>query len=269
MAGATWREFLTRLLESEEYRTQTRFLPPGYELTSHVNGFPFRFRTADREMGARMALGLYEPSVTRALRRLARSCKSLVDCGANTGFITCTFLSAAGPDARVTAFEPMPECAEMFRKNVALNDLVERVTLIEAACGDVAGEIRMSSVSNMMVGAQHGDPAATVRPVVKLDEVVKGKVDIVKLDIEGAEPQAIRGMTNLLYECRPILVTELNDYWLRRVGNSSARDYLAQLEELGYRVMSAESWAAGKPRPVHLRDDDPLFVTDAVAEPVR
>ena len=58
---STWREFINGLLNSKEFSNRLDFLPDGKRLMSESNGFRFWFDTMDREMGAKMAAGDYEP----------------------------------------------------------------------------------------------------------------------------------------------------------------------------------------------------------------
>ena len=65
----TAREFLFHLLASPEFRSAKPNLPAGFEMESDENGFIFRFRTDDPEMGVRMGLGIYEPDVVAVFRK--------------------------------------------------------------------------------------------------------------------------------------------------------------------------------------------------------
>lgn len=82
----TWREFLIKLLQSEEFSKRLDFLPGGLELMTENNGFRFWFNSADREMGAKMATGQYEPKVVHFLKNYLQSGMTCLDIGAQTGF---------------------------------------------------------------------------------------------------------------------------------------------------------------------------------------
>lgn len=104
--------------------------------------------------------------------------------------------------------------------------------------------------------------------LIPLDDVIDEKVDLIKLDIEGAEPMALEGMKRVLSESRPILITELNEYWLRAVSQSNSREYVSQIESAGYRVVTAASHARNERKPLVLPANvDPLFVTEVVCLP--
>jgi FkbM family methyltransferase len=259
------RDVLSTILLSPEYSRQPRFLPPGHELVSDVNGFLFRFRTGDRDMGVPMAFGDYEPHIVDIIRKHAVRSSCMIDCGAHTGFLSCHYLSAAPVASRVIAIEPSPENARLLRANLTANGFLSRGEVHECACGAAAGETSMGSVGTMLVGGA-GEARVTV-PVVSLDEIVRGPVDLVKLDVEGAEPQVWSGMRRILEESRPLVLVEANDYWLRRVSNVSAQDLVDLVESSGYRVVGAAGFSRGEEVPVVLDPDDPLFVTDLVAIP--
>lgn len=85
----TWREFLNSLLDSEEFAGRLDFLPAGLRLMSKVNDFSFWFDSLDREMGARMAAGIYEPETCSTVRKLVQPGMICLDICAQTGFYTC------------------------------------------------------------------------------------------------------------------------------------------------------------------------------------
>ena len=71
---------------------------------------------------------------------------------------------------------------------------------------------------------------------VRLDEVVHGPVDLIKLDVEGHEPAALEGMRRLIARSHPVIVSECNEYLLESCSNTSGRDYIALLNSYGYDV---------------------------------
>ena len=74
-------------------------------------------------------------------------------------------------------------------------------------------------------------------PVVALDRLdIQRPVRFIKMDVEGAEPQVVRGAERILREDRPIILSELHPVQLERASGVIARDFLAQLRALGYRA---------------------------------
>ncbi len=120
----------------------------------------------------------------------------IIDCGANIG-VTTIFLKWLYPDARITAFEPSPVAVAALRKNIALNKL-QNVEVIEAAAtGDVGsitfweqtakpgGSTAMRDVFDSKSKTAKFDEV-TVRGV-RLSAYITGDVDLLKMDVEGAE----------------------------------------------------------------------------------
>jgi FkbM family methyltransferase len=240
----TYREFLTHLLGSAEFRQSRGYIPGGYMLMAESDGFRFWFRTADREMGVAMGLGLYEPTSVALVKRLVRPGMRCLDIGAQTGFYTCLMASRTGSEGSVTAIEPMPQSFELLTRNVHENGYQDRVKLHPIGASDADGSLTVSAVSNMFVVAQVDGAQRVEIPSRRLQSLLAGPLDVVKIDIEGHEPAALRGMQDLLREFHPVIVTEANEYWLRRGSGCSSDDYVAFLAELGYDVYVEEDLSA-------------------------
>jgi FkbM family methyltransferase len=236
----TYREFLTSLLDSQEFYQTGGFLPPHAVLMAEVEGFRFWFDTSDREMGVRMALGIFEPRVVQLLKRLLRPGMTCIDAGAQTGFYTCLMASHVGPTGTVYAFEALPASYNLLAKNVRENNFGARVRPYQKAVSAAATSIDGSLVSNMWVaGRVAGTPTARVESV-RAEEIVTEHVDLIKIDVEGHEPAAIAGMRSLLRRDRPIIISEVNEYWLRTCSHSSAEEYLALLRSLDYDIFNVD-----------------------------
>jgi FkbM family methyltransferase len=123
----------------------------------------------------------------------------------------------------VYAFEARPENAAVLRQNVALNQLEERVIVEACAVHDgSAGSVMLAQgltsfehavVAPARMALANERPLLEV-PAVALDEYFHGQncLDFVKMDIEGAEQWAIKGMARILREVRPTCLIELHGY---------------------------------------------------------
>lgn len=163
---------------------------------------------------------------------------TVLEGGAHLGFLTVHAARAVGPDGRVIAFEPNPDIHAVLRDNLAVNGVAERVEIVPKALGDAPGRARFyvrEDTSSLL------DLALDARPVevevVRADEAVAGPVDVVKLDVEGSEPAALRGMEGLLASPRSpgALFVECFPDLLEAAGSSSD-ELVALLEGHGYRV---------------------------------
>ncbi len=130
------------------------------------------------------------------------------DVGANIGAFTVLAAGVAG--AEVTAFEPSPDTFRMLERNVRLNGLGDRVTLLNVAVGQNAGEIQFTSglgTENCVAGgAGSSEPGGNFIRVkaTTLDEASARVVpNLLKVDVEGFETEVFAGAAQLLKQPQP------------------------------------------------------------------
>jgi len=204
-------------------------------------------------------LGMYEPELQRALRDWVKAGAVMFDVGANIGYVSLLLARAGGENGRVTAFEALPANVARTRRNLALNGMGERVSVVHAAVIDRAGTARFlvhpSNAMGKAVGSAGRDIAdAYVQeievPGVALDDfayTAQGVVpQVIKMDIEGGEVLAIGGMERLLAEARPLLLVELH-------GQAAAAAVWESLQRHDYAV---RRMTEGYPRVEALSDLD-------------
>lgn len=181
----------------------------------------------------------FDDPVLDVLATLAVGARTIVDVGANVGLYALVMARAAGPAARVHAFEPFPETIAVLRAQLALN----ADTQVEAhavALGEVE-ETRRIFVStaadagkSTLVAAREGlaDAGLAVQ-VSTLDAfaAARGPLDLVKIDVEGHEPATMRGARATLARDRPDLVLELSPEWWPADETGAV---FAELDALGY-----------------------------------
>lgn len=167
-------------------------------------------------------LGTYEPELAEAARTFLKPGMTVYDVGANIGYVSLLLAHHVRPNGKVFAFEALPANAERIRRNLALNALESRITLIEAAVADQGGEISFFVHESVGMGKAAGSAGrreeryqAEIRvPALSLDEFVYEQghpaPDAVKMDIEGGEVLALPGMKRILAEHHPILFIELH-----------------------------------------------------------
>jgi FkbM family methyltransferase len=128
----------------------------------------------------------------------------ILDCGSNIG-ISILYFKSKYPGSRILGFEPVPECFAILTKNIEQNDL-ENVQVTNAALSDSDGQVCL------FVGADHDLRGASINrswggqttedhifvKSVRLSKYINGRVDFLKLDIEGAEEIVIPEIRNKL-----------------------------------------------------------------------
>lgn len=141
----------------------------------------------------------------------------VLDIGANVGVYTAALSALVGPKGRVFAVEPMVETFHLLAFNARLFRF-PNVTLLNAAASDAAGLVGMETPTSASglpdIYLSHLAPTATDNTVycLPMDALpLPGKVSFVKIDVEGHELQALKGMKNLLEKHRPVLVIEGED----------------------------------------------------------
>jgi FkbM family methyltransferase len=174
--------------------------------------------------------GVWEADVMKLLARFLRPGSLFVDVGANVGYHA---VFAAQLGAHVVAVEPVPWTLELLRANVWRHSA--DVEVVDAAASDAPGTVRIAHDAAHRSGAQIGTDGIEVR-TAQLDSLVpEGEVDVLKIDVEGAEPLVLRGAAAILTRS-PVLaaVVEFRDE--PHVGGESPEEVLAFYESLGFEL---------------------------------
>lgn len=193
---------------------------PGTSTALSVRGDP----DDESVIGLIRRTGTYAPHVLRFLGSIIGRDWTSLDVGANVG-IVALFLGRSSPAGVVHAFEPVPETYRYLVENIEANS-ASNVSAHEVAISDHRGDVVMHYPRTFAGGSFSAttpvnEPMATrLVPTWTLDEwlTTKGveRVDLVKMDIEGAELAAIEGARELLSRRGPDLLVELNPVVLRR-----------------------------------------------------
>ncbi len=155
--------------------------------------------------------GYWEYWLTSFIWRNVKPGQVALDLGANHGYYAILFADLVGAAGRVHAFEPNPRMVELLRDNVAVNGFWHAIAVHAAAAGDqdTADQPLLVPVYDpknaRMIPAGHANPDALDDrhelhrvPMVTLDSAVAGPAHFVKIDIEGGEDAAWRGMQGLI-----------------------------------------------------------------------
>jgi FkbM family methyltransferase len=231
-------------------------LPRGYHAYPARGGRIYLDVRESQAMLAR-ALWTYEVPKSRALAAAVRPGAVVVDIGGNKGDFSLLAAKAAGDDGRVLCFEPEPENVEWIRRSVEKNRY-RSIEVVPVALSDADGEatLHLSSFS----GWHSLAPSSAARsvgeitvPTRRLDAVLAergiGAVDVVKIDVEGAEEHVLAGAGDVLAGRNPItMFLDLHPPLVDPLKIAS------QLESWGFEIR----------RPAH--PDRPLTVTPTTSE---
>lgn len=185
--------------------------------------------------------GLLELSVQEAMKRLLGPGDVFYDVGANVGFFALAGARLVGRTGAVYAFEPVPENAAAIRASAELNGLAH-VEVVETAVGRATGRERLLLVedlswSRLESQGWHSRTRETLDiEIVAIDDLVAdGRLrppQLVKIDVEGGEIDALMGMRKTIEQHRPPIVCELHD---------TAAEFVETMDELGYATSNLEA----------------------------
>lgn len=152
-------------------------------------------------------LGSYEMNKRLAFEKMIQPGYVVYDIGANVGYFTLLAAVLTGEKGQVYAFEPLPRNVEFLKKHISLNNL-SNVEVIQAAVSDRSGEALFEFGASTAMG--HLSETGDLRiKLVSLDRMIANgdliTPDVIKIDVEGAEYDVLRGAKNLIETSHPIL----------------------------------------------------------------
>lgn len=191
----------------------------------------YRFRAASAvEIFRTLDYGA-EPISLAALLFLLRKEDVVWDIGASVGLVT---VHAAARTHRVVAVEPDPATFGRMCANVALNGLASKVSPLQLALSDREGTLELATdgldgmapvLGSAGLGRHGGRVAVRVETLDRLVEAGESRPTVIKIDVEGAEMQVLKGARGILETApRPrVLFVELHPQFLPNFGSSSAQ----------------------------------------------
>ncbi|MEY2720019.1 MAG: hypothetical protein RLZZ273_1385 [Bacteroidota bacterium] len=215
--------------------------------------------------------GDYELPTIRFLRSVLRPGSVCLDVGAQMGYLTLAMATSADRQTVVHSFEPELNNAERFRENIKLNDLTN-VTLHQTAVSTVDGMLKLYLSNDRNAGTHstvyiesNVSTEFVEIPSVRLDSFVNThrltSIDMIKIDVEGAEIDVINGAINVLIEHKPIIITELSDR-LQQARGQTCREFKELMLDYGYQAYSINDNGTLQPCPLQAQhvNDNIVFV---------
>ncbi|MDD5146008.1 MAG: FkbM family methyltransferase [Candidatus Pacebacteria bacterium] len=204
-----------------------------------------------------------ERALIDIMRREVKKGDIVVDLGANIGFYTLFLADLVGPNGKVFAFEASPETFSILKKNIEANNC-ENVVLEKKCIADKGGFEKFfiyndlgshfSSLSGDLYKAEKKIVSVEVT-TISLDEYFKNnpsRIDLIKMDIEGAENLALEGMKNIILKNKNVkIITEYAPIALKKVSGVRPEQYLINLKELGFNLSEIDNETL---KPVNLKE---------------
>jgi FkbM family methyltransferase len=254
--------WLERKLDSQAMRNlepvmiRAGLLRPGWV---RVRG-GFRMELDPRDLVPLLLLrdGEWQPEVWEALAPGLPKGGVFLDVGAHIGYFSLKAAKEVGPAGRVVSFEPNPETAARLRRNVAANALTQ-VTVQEIAATGEEQELEFFAAPTVNTGASslvehNAEYSADAAPRNfrvrgrRIDNVVRelnlGRVDVMKIDVEGAELLVLRGAEETLRRHHPRIVMETVPHHLQEFG-TTPEEVAKFLRGAGYTIGGPVTGAPG------------------------
>lgn len=200
-----------------------RLNPGDVTIRHHWTGDPMRLHSF-RHKGYWFHGRRREADVLSMLQRLVRPGDRVIDAGGHIGYFSVFFARLVGPGGAVHVFEPSPNNLPYLRQNTHL--LANTVIHTQAVSSHAGREVlfmddltgQNSSLGSVYYGLQANAEKAHTKvliseaevEVIRLDDLSIDRVDVIKIDIEGGELNALRGAQRMLSQEHPLLMVEIS-----------------------------------------------------------
>jgi FkbM family methyltransferase len=220
-------------------------IPVWYQVEPHI-----KMQLDPEDMVSRVILesGEWEPGSWKLMAEHLAPGGTFVDVGAQIGYYSLKAGPVVGASGHVIAVEPNPETISKLRGNIAASG-ASMIAVAPVACSDSeamldlfaapeanTGETSLSKANASQTGAVAQAYRVRARP---LDDIVReaglSRVDVIKIDVEGAEYLVLKGGQQTLDRFHPMVLVEVVERQLRAMGTSSA-ELTALLSAHGYRA---------------------------------
>jgi len=182
-----------------------------------------RARLADRDfiVAYEARSGHHNDEDLQMLAECAQGKKCIFDIGANVGITALVMSSRMSPDGRLFAFDASEACCLVVRENALLNSLGQMIQVVNAVVSDASGNAVLFNWDFVSGNASAKTPALSGRQLpfykatLTIDDFVtsaQAAPDFIKIDVEGAEIEVLRGMTHVLSRNRPVVWVEVHSW---------------------------------------------------------
>lgn len=206
-------------------------VPPAKQIVTLNGGIRMELELNEYLQSQLYLFGTFEPSTVKALKRLLRSGDVALDIGGNVGYIALEMAKRVGRSGKIFAFEPDSKNFALLKRNIELNPDCD-IEPLPLAVSDSSAPIRLykstvdfnDSAHSTLPSEKHSSEFVEI-PTTTIDEFVSSRglktINAIKIDIEGAEMSAFKGMTKTLANHRPIVLAELCAEHQARAGYST------------------------------------------------
>ena len=200
----------------------------GKGLNAHVSGFRVKLPTRYfRYFPIR-----YEMNVLNFFNNYVKEGMVVIDAGAHIGLHSAILAQKTGPTGKVIAFEPTPDTFELLKKTIAINGIQGTVIPMQQALAAEKGKATfyVSTVPATNSNSLSDNKRANVNEkaievdITTIDDLVSeqslSRVDLIKIDVEGAEYSLLKGATATLTKFHPRISLDVHPIPIKNFGDS-------------------------------------------------
>ncbi len=178
--------------------------------------------------------GYFEPEIKETFKKYVKEGDTVVDIGAHIGYHTLTLAKLVGEKGKVYAFEPCPEIFELLKKNVNVN-CYKNVILINKAVSNSTGKQRFyvdKTGRNSLINSTSIKMTQAIEvDTIGLDDL-NIKPNLIKMDVEGGEIKALKGMNNTIKKNQFVLITEYAPFYFE-----DPTELINTIKEVGFKTI--------------------------------
>ena len=208
-------------------------------------GFEIYVNLKDPLIGNPISQGIvYEKNVSNTFTKYLKKDMTILDIGANIGWYSLLTAHSLQDECKIYAFEPFSFNSKLLLASKLTNKF-KSISLIQSAVGDKTGTVcfgatgsngQCQEVSNDIKTILNSDTVNMIR----IDDIINEKIDLIKIDIEGAEYKALIGSMKTLKESLPIIFSEFTPTAMPSVSGVEWNEYLNLMINLGYKIKIIE-----------------------------
>jgi FkbM family methyltransferase len=246
-----WNRNISRLVAAYPFRrvqTRLRAITSPWLVAQIQSGVWLRVSGVVEAEWGFLARKRKEEKTAQFVRSFLKPGMTFVDVGANIGYFTLLAAQLVGSQGRIVAYEPTPVVAARLRENILLNGFDQVIAVEAAVCEEVGTAHLHQSADDPEANSLFDETGHSLEvSVTSLDTDLKcrgiKKIDLLKIDAEGAETLVLRGATAFLdAPDPPVIIIEINPVTLAPAG-SSVPEILDLLASHRYSFAELESFA--------------------------
>lgn len=191
-----------------------------------INGMKVRFPAR----WSRYYKSVYEPDTYKLLKHFVKPGAHIIDIGAHIGLFTTCISQLVGPNGKIICFEPTPETFSILKETLRLNHC-DNVIPVQAAVSDKNGSATFYASSadeacnsnSLVKNRAEKDLSAYDVKLVTIDSIVEEysvKPSLIKIDVEGAELDTLKGGVETFRNFKPLIILGLHPAFIKQKGDS-------------------------------------------------